>query len=569
MCETHGTPVVRGSQHPRFDEIVTPEALAFVATLDGAFAGRRAELLADRRTRAKDISAGADLDFLPETASIRADPTWKVAAPAPGLKDRRCELLAPASPGTAAHAMNSGASTWLADLEDGVAPSWQNIIDGQITLYDAIRGDLSYKSSDGATLTTEATTEGNGPTIIMRPRGWHLCEKHVTIDGRPISASLFDFGIYFFHNAKRLIENGAGPYFYLPKIESHLEARLWNDVFVLAQRELGIPQGTIRATVLIETLPAAFEMDEILYELRSHCSGLNAGRWDYIFSYVRTFSHRGDEFVLPDREKITMTTPILRSLTELLIATCHKRWAYAIGGPAAVNPTGHDEESRHRALAQVTAEKQREATEGFDGSWVAHPALVETCLAAYRSILGERTDQRSLRRAASVNARDLVSLEGTQQSITLGGVRTNVSVSLRYLAAWVDGKGAITIDNLMEDAATVEISRAQLWQWLHHESQLAEGPRVTRELLDRVIDEEFAKLTRGQDEQTEARYAAAREVLEVTALSEYLPGFFTNYAYVRYLTDRALRMKQPNTREDLRQSEQVATAATGSAGSAA
>ncbi|RNI24300.1 malate synthase A [Flexivirga caeni] len=556
MCETHGSPVVRGTMHPRFDQVVTPEALAFVAVLDGAFAGRRAELLAARRHRAKEIDGGANLDYLPETAAIRADPTWKVAAPGPGLADRRCELIAPASPGTAAHAMNSGASTWLADLEDSVAPSWRNIIDGQITLYDAIRGDLRYESSDGATL----TTTGAGPTIIMRPRGWHLCEKHITIDGRPISASLFDFGLYFFHNAKQLIDNGAGPYFYLPKIESHLEARLWNDVFVLAQRELGIPQGTIRATVLIETLPAAFEMDEILYELRSHCSGLTEGRWDYLFSYVRTFAHRGDEFVLPDRDKLTMTTPFLRALTTLLIATCHKRWAYAISGPAAVNPTGHDEAARHRALAQVTAEKQREATEGFDGSWVAHPAVVETCLAAYRSVLGDRVDQRSLRQAVALPASDLVSLTGVHQTITLGGVRHSVSVSLRYLAAWVGGTGAITIDNLMEDAATVEISRAQLWQWLHHESQLAEGPRVTRELLDRIIDEEIASLTRGQDDVTAARFQAAREVLDFTALSDYLPGFFTNYAYVRYLTEQALRMK-PTSPDDLRQSERVNAAA--------
>jgi len=554
MCETHGTPVVHGTMHPRFEQIVTPEALAFVATLDGAFAGRRAELLAERRRRAKEIDAGANLDFLSETAFIRADPTWKVAAPAPGLRDRRCELVAPATPNTAAHAMNSGASTWLADLEDGVAPSWQNIIDGQITLYDAIRGELRYQSSDGSTL----STEGDGPTIVMRPRGWHLCEKHITIDGRPISASLFDFGLYFFHNANQLIENGAGPYFYLPKIESHLEARLWNDVFVLAQRTLGIPQGTIRATVLIETLPAAFEMDEILYELRSHCSGLAEGRWDYVFSYVRTFAHRGDEFVLPDRDKITMTTPFLRAFTQLLIATSHKRWAYAISGPAAVNPTGHDEESRHRALAKVTAEKQREATAGFDGSWVAHPAVVETCLAAYRNVLGDRTDQRSLRQAVAVSARDLTSLDGIQQTISLNGVRRSVSVSLRYLASWVGGKGAITIDNLMEDAATVEISRAQLWQWLHHESQLAEGPQVTRDLLERVIDEEMTKLTRGQDDVAAARFQAAREVLNFVALSDYLPGFFTNYAYVRYLTEQALRMK-PTSPDDLRQSEKVDT----------
>lgn len=565
MCDTHGTPVVHGTMHPRYDQIVTPEALAFVATLDAAFAGRRAELLAERRRRAKEIDAGADLDFLPETAAIRADPTWKVAAPAPGLTDRRCELVAPASRKTAAHAMNSGASVWLADLEDATAPSWQNLIDGQLTLYDAIRGDLTYEASDGSTL----TTDGDGPTIIMRPRGWHLCEKHITIDGRPISASLFDFGLYAFHNAQQLIAGGAGPYFYLPKIESHLEARLWNDVFVLAQRELGIPQGTMRATVLIETLPAAFEMDEILYELRSHCSGLNAGRWDYIFSYVRTFAHRGDEFVLPDRDKITMTTPFMRAFTQLLVATCHKRWAYAIGGPAAVNPTGHDEDARHRALAQVTAEKQREATEGFDGSWVAHPAVVQTCLAAYQGVLGDRTDQRSLRQAVGVTARDLVSLDGTLQTISLHGVRQNVSVALRYLAAWVGGKGAITIDNLMEDAATVEISRAQLWQWLHHESQLAEGPRVTRELLDRVIDEELARLTRGRDDLTVARYDAAREVLTFGALNDYLPGFFTNYAYVRYLTEQALRMK-PTSQDDLRQSEKVeADSTTGAADPAA
>ncbi|MBB2892433.1 malate synthase A [Flexivirga oryzae] len=552
MCDDHGTPVVRGTMHPRFDQIVTPEALAFVAALDGAFAGRRADLLAERRRRAKEIDAGANLDYLRETASIRADPSWKVAAPAPGLADRRCELVAPASPNTAAHAMNSGASTWLADLEDSVAPSWQNIIDGQLTLYDAIRGDLDYESSDGTAL----TTSGDGPTIIMRPRGWHLCEKHITIDGRPISASLFDFGLYFFHNAKQLIDNGAGPYFYLPKIESHLEARLWNDVFVLAQRTLGIPQGTIRATVLIETLPAAFEMDEILYELRSHCSGLAEGRWDYVFSYVRTLAHRGDEFVLPDREQITMTTPFLRSFTQLLIATSHKRWAYALSGPAAVNPTSHDEAARHRALAKVTAEKQREATEGFDGSWVAHPAVVETCLTAYRNVLGDRTDQRSLRKPAAVSARDLISLDGIQQTISLNGVRRSVSVSLRYLASWVGGTGAITIDNLMEDAATVEISRAQLWQWLHHESQLAEGPHVTRELLDRVIDEELATLTRGQDADTTARFEAAREVLTFGALSDYLPGFFTNYAYVRYLTEQALRMT-PAGPDDLRQSENV------------
>ncbi|MCG8654814.1 malate synthase A [Yimella sp. NH-Cas1] len=553
MNRPNGTPTVRGTMHPRFDEIVTPEALAFVAKLDAEFAGRRAELLQARRQHSRRISQGANLDFLPETASIREDTSWRVADPAPGLEDRRCELVSPANRKMAVHALNSGADIWLADLEDATAPSWKNLVQGQLNLFDAVRGQLSYDESNGERLSVGE----HRPTLVMRPRGWHLCEKHLAVDSRPMSASLVDFGLYFFHNAQKLIDLGAGPYFYLPKIENHHEARLWNDVFVFAQNQLGIPHGTIRATVLIETITAAFEMEEILYELREHCSGLNAGRWDYIFSYVRTFAHRGEEFVLPDRDKITMTTPFMRAYTSLLVSTCHKRGAHAIGGPAAVNPTLQDEERRLRALNVVRAEKEREAAEGFDGSWVAHPALVETCRTAYAAVLGTKHDQRDVQRNVQVTADDLISLDGVQQTISLQGVRTNVSVALRYLASWIGGRGAVAIDTLMEDAATVEISRAQLWQWLFHESQLAEGPFVTRDLLDRVVDEEMTKLTRGLDDRHTERYQQARGVLEETAFGDYLPGFFTTYAYVRYLIDRPLRISGPIDKEDIRQSEMV------------
>ncbi len=559
--QAHGIPTVRGTMHPRFDEIVTPEALAFIATLDSEFAGRRADLLQHRRVQARRVNAGMNLDFLPETAAIREDPDWRVAPIAPGLEDRRCELVSPANRKMAVHALNSGASVWLADLEDATAPSWKNIIGGQLNLFDAVRGQLTYDAAGGETWSVGE----HRPTLVMRPRGWHLCEKHISIDSRPMSASLVDFGLYFFHNARKLIELGAGPYFYLPKIENHLEARLWNDVFVFAQDLLGIPQGTIRATVLIETITAAFEMEEILYELRDHCSGLNAGRWDYIFSYVRTFAHRGEEFVLPDREKITMTTPFMRAYTQLLVNTCHKRGAYAIGGPAAVNPTLQDEERKHRALAVVRAEKEREAAEGFDGSWVAHPALVEICRTAYAAVLGDRPNQLEVQRPAQISATDLVSLDGVQQTISLQGVRTNVSVVLRYIAAWIGGRGAVAIDALMEDAATAEISRAQLWQWLFQESYLAEGPAVTRDLLDRVVDEEMAKLTRGLDDHHSERYQQARGILEETAFGDYLPGFLTTYAYVRHLIDRPLRMSGPLDKQDVRQSEQVGAAAAAGA----
>ena len=541
------SPTVRGTMHPRFDEILTPEAVAFLAKLDGAFAGRRAALLAQRREKARQITNGANLTFRDDTAAIREDDEWQVAPVAAGLADRRVELVSPVTENMSNHAMHSGASTWIADLEDATAPTWFNVLNGQVVLRDAVQRRL-------------ADPQLRQPTLIVRPRAWHLCEKHIVIDSRPIAATLVDFGLFFFHNARDLIAAGHGPYFYLPKIESAEEARLWNDVFTLAQEELGLPTGTIRATVLIETVPAAFEMEEILYELRDHAAGLNAGRWDYIFSYVRTFAGRGDEFVLPDRERITMTTPIMRAFTQLLIATAHRRGTYAIAAPAANNPAIQDEDRRHRVLNVVHSEKEREADEGFDGSWVAHPAMVETVKDAFTRVLGDKLNQvADVQPPLTRDADALVSLDGTISTASLQGVRHNVSVALQYLAAWIDGHGAVTIGEYMEDAATMEICRAQLWQWLKHSTQLAEGPCVTRALLSRVLEEEIVRLKRGADADLALRLDEAHEVLDQAALqTDELPGFFTNYAYVRFLLDEGLRMPEGTHGEDLRQSEHVA-----------
>ncbi|MET3804331.1 malate synthase [Nakamurella sp. UYEF19] len=547
------TPAVRGPQIPRGEEILTPEALAFVATLDGAFAGRRAELLAERRSRAKRISAGETPGFLGSSRSVRADPGWQVAAPGPGLTKRQVEITGPPTRKMAVNALNSGADVWMADLEDSTAPSWENIVSAQLNLFDALRGALSF--TEGG---KHYEVGADHPTVMMRPRGWHLCEKHLTIDGRPLPASLVDFGLYFWHNARTLIESGAGPYFYLPKLESQLEARLWNDVFVMAQDLLGIPQGTIRATVLIETLPAAFEMEEILYELRDHSAGLNAGRWDYIFSYIRTFAHRGPDFVLPDRTQITMTTPFMRAYTELLVATCHRRGAHAIGGMAAFVPNKQDENATKLALAKVRSDKQREAADGFDGSWVAHPGLIPVARTAFGEVLGERAHQIARQRPeVRVQAADLLAIGTAHGEVTMEGLLTNISVALRYLAAWVGGTGAVTIENLMEDAATVEISRAQVWQWIHNDVALAEGPRVTAELVRRLVRDELARLGRDADSQAQQRLEAARDIFEYASLGDTMPGFFTQYAYVKYLLESGLRMTGPLRPEDLRMSERV------------
>jgi malate synthase len=542
------TPTVKGSMHPRFDEILTPEALAFVGKLDAAIAGRRAELLMARDDRQKRITAGEKLDFLPETAHIREDPSWKVAPVAPGLADRRCEITGPPTKKMTVNALNSGASVWMADFEDSTAPSWFNVIDGQINLYDALRGTIDFTDEKGRTYAVGDQT----PTVLVRPRGWRLCEKHLSADGRPLPASVVDFGLFLFHNARWLIETGAGPYFYLPKLESHLEARMWNDLFLRAEELLDLPVGTIRATVLIETFPAAFEMEEILYELREHSAGLNAGRWDYIFSYIKTFAGRGPEFVLPDRSQITMTTPMMRAYTELLVDTCHRRGAQAIGGMAAFVPNRNDETATRDALAKVRADKAREAEDGFDGSWVAHPALVQTCLDAFTGV--PRTEEHW---PAGVTADDLHGLGTTPGAVTISGVRTNISVALRYLNAWVSESGAVAIDNMMEDAATVEISRTQIWQWLRHKVRTAEGlvitPGLVNEIIEHVVDEMHAAAT---DDRGHRHVEEARDVFIEAAMKDELPDFFTPYAYVRYLIERPLQPKGPISRQDLRRSIQ-------------
>ena len=539
---------VKGTMHPRFDEILTPAALAFVAKLDAVVAGRRAELLVARDERQRAITRGEDPDFLAETAEIRDDPSWRVAAVPKALADRRCEITGPPSKKMTVNALNSGASVWMADFEDSTAPSWFNVVDGQLNLYDALRGRIDFTDDSGKRYSVGERT----PTVLVRPRGWRLCEKHLTADGRPLPASVVDFGLFFFHNAAHLVESGAGPYFYLPKLESHLEARLWNDLFVRAQELLDIPVGTIRATVLIETFPAAFEMEEILYELRDHASGLNAGRWDYLFSYLKTFSGRGPDYVLGDRAQITMTTPMMRAYTELLVDTCRRRGAQPIGGMAAFVPTKADEGLGRQALDKVAADKAREADDGFVGSWVAHPALVQTCLEAFTGRAHQDWEQHW---PALVDAAALTAKRGNPAPVTVTGLRTNVSVALRYLTAWVSEQGAVALDGLMEDAATVEISRTQVWQWLRYRVRTAEGLAVTRglvnEILDDVVDHLHAQAT---DERGHRHVDEARDVFVEAAMGEDLPDFFTPYAYVRYLVDRPLQPRGPVTESDLRQS---------------
>jgi len=417
------------------------------------------------------------------------------------------------------NALNSGARVWLADFEDATAPTWDNVMGGQANLVAALDGTIDFTDPRGK----EYALGDQLATIVVRPRGWHLVEKHIVVDGRPISASLVDFGLYFFHCAQRQLDAGLGPYFYLPKLESHREARLWNDVFVFAQNYLGIPQGTIRATVLIETITAAFEMEEILYELRDHSAGLNAGRWDYIFSAIRNFGLRSD-FVLPDRGDVTMTVPFLRAYTELLVSTCHKRGAHAIGGMAAFIPS-RDASVNEVAFAKVRADKDREAGDGFDGSWVAHPGLVDVCERSFTAVLGSRPHQLDrLRPDVGVTADDLLAVDRTPGAVTLAGLRSNVAVALRYFDAWLGGTGAAAIFNLMEDAATAEIARCQVWQWIHHGTPLADGAVVTEDLVRSLVAEEAAGLR-----------PEAVEIFEACALAEDLPAFFTTDAYARYL----------------------------------
>ncbi|GAB3143217.1 malate synthase A [Marisediminicola antarctica] len=518
----------------RYDEILSPEALHFLARLHDQFAGRRHERLAARMHQRKAIDNGRDLKFLPETSAIREDASWRVAGAGPGLEDRRVEITGPTDRKMTINALNSGAKVWLADQEDATSPTWANVIGGQLSLFDAIRGQIDYISDDGKEYKVGEST----PTIVMRPRGWHLVEKHLRFTDRagmraPASGSLVDFGLYFFHNAKELIAGGTGPYFYLPKLENHLEARLWDDVFTFSENALGIPQGTIRATVLIETIPAAFEMEEILFELKDHCAGLNAGRWDYIFSIIKNFRGRGASFVLPDRSRITMTVPFMRAYTELLVSTCHKRGAYAIGGMSAFIPNRRDPEVTARALEQVRDDKRREAADGFDGTWVAHPGLIDAARSEFDAVLGDRPNQLDrLREDVSVSAGDLLNLR-IQGEVTDVGVRANVSIAVRYLESWLRGVGAAAIDNLMEDAATAEISRSQLWQWIHQRVVTAEGNRITVKSVDAILAEVVAGLDRSPGD----RFDAAIEVFREVTLEEDFPTFLTLGAYARYLIE--------------------------------
>ncbi len=481
-----------GPNTDRFGEVLTADAVEFLGAVHREFDSRRRDLLEARATRYQELAHGATLDFLAETKAVREDDSWKVADPAPGLRDRRVEITGPTDAKMTINALGSGAKVWLADHEDANTPLWENMVQGQLNLRDAIAGTLEFTTPEG-----KHYALGDDPaTIVVRPRGWHLPEKHVLVDGERMSGSLFDFGLYFFHCAKPQLERGSGPYFYLPKMESHLEARLWNDVFVFAQDRLGIPQGTIRATVLIETYPAAFEMEEILYELRDHSAGLNAGRWDYMFSVIKCFRTRGKDFLLPDRNSVTMTVPFMRAYTELLVRTCHKRGAHAIGGMAAFIPS-KDEKTNEQAFSKVRDDKTREAGDGFDGSWVAHPGMVDLCAEVFTSVLGDRPDQRDkLRDDVDVSAEQLLDVASTPGEVTEAGLRGNISVGLQYLEAWLRGRGAVGINNLMEDAATAEISRSQVWQWLHNETVLADGKTVTRDLVERLIDEETPRRRR-------------------------------------------------------------------------
>jgi malate synthase len=531
---------VTGPLADRYDEILTDDALDFISQLHARFSGPRHTRLADRMQRRYDFGNGRDFAFLEPTAAIREDTSWRVAGAGPGLEDRRVEITGPTDRKMAINALNSGANVWLADLEDATSPTWANIIEGQLSLFDALRGQLSFESPEGKLYSvTGAGPDDTTPTIVMRPRGWHLVEKHLKYTdragvGMAASASLVDFGLYFFHNAQLLIDGGRGPYFYLPKIESHLEARLWNEVFTFSEEHLGLEHGTIRATVLIETIAAAFEMDEILYELRDHCAGLNAGRWDYIFSIIKNYRGRGQWYVLPDRASITMTVPFMRAYTELLVATAHKRGAHAIGGMSAFIPNSRNPEVTAAALTKVSADKKREAGDGFDGTWVAHPGLIATARAEFDAVLGEKPNQlERLRDDVQVTAAQLLDIRSAGGQVTDSGVRDNVAIAVRYIESWLRGVGAAAIDNLMEDAATAEISRSQIWQWIHQDTVTAEGTTISREFVEGLLTEVIATLPRDASD----RVDDAVEVFRTVALREEFPTFLTISAYTRFLVE--------------------------------
>jgi malate synthase len=521
---------VTGGPVDRGDEILTPDAVEFVARLQRQFGPVRDHLLAARRARRAEIARTGRLDFLRETQAIR-DGDWTVAGTAPGLVDRRVEMTGPTDRKMTINALNSGAKVWLADLEDANTPHWSNVVSGQVNLHEAIRGTIEYTSPEGKRYAID--DDVSTPTIVMRPRGWHLDERHVLVDGKPAVGALVDFGLYLFHNARELLDRGRGPYFYLPKLESHLEARLWEDVFTFAESARGLRHGTIRATVLIETITAAFEMDEILYELRDHAAGLNAGRWDYLFSIIKNFRDAGPDFVLPDRGSVTMTAPMMRAYTELLVKTCHRRNAFAMGGMAAFIPSRRDSEVNERAFAKVRDDKEREAADGFDGSWVAHPDLVPVCQEIFDRVLGSEPNQIPRQRPdVDVAAADLLAISATGGQVTAEGVRENIVVALQYLTAWLGGLGAVGINNLMEDAATAEISRSQLWQWTHNGTVLASGETVTADWVRSVVEAEYATLAERLDSDADRhRLQQARSLFEQVSLDDDFVDFLTLPAY--------------------------------------
>ncbi|MER7951635.1 malate synthase A [Streptomyces sp. NPDC096079] len=525
--------VVDAEPLPRQEEVLTEAALAFVAELHRRFTPRRDELLARRAERRAEIARTSTLDFLPETAAIRADDSWKVAPAPAALNDRRVEITGPTDRKMTINALNSGARVWLADFEDASAPTWENVVLGQVNLIDAYTRNIDFTDPrSGKSYALKPADQL--ATVVMRPRGWHLEERHLTFDGRPVPGALVDFGLYFFHNAQRLIDLGKGPYFYLPKTESHLEARLWNDIFVFAQDYVGIPQGTVRATVLIETITAAYEMEEILYELRDHAAGLNAGRWDYLFSIVKNFRDGGAEFVLPDRNAVTMTAPFMRAYTELLVRTCHKRGAHAIGGMAAFIPSRKDAEVNKVAFEKVKADKDREAGDGFDGSWVAHPDLVPIAMASFDAVLGDKPNQKDrLREDVSVAPGDLIAIDSLDAKPTYDGLRNAVQVGVRYIEAWLRGLGAVAIFNLMEDAATAEISRSQIWQWINAGVVFENGETATPELARKVAAEELAAIRAeiGEEAFTAGKWQQAHDLLLHVSLDADYADFLTLPAY--------------------------------------
>jgi malate synthase len=516
---------IRGPVPPPYAEILTPEACAFLAGLFRKFEGRRQELLRSRAALQLELDAGVLPDFLTSTRAIR-EGTWKVAAAPADLLDRRTEITGPVDRKMVINALNSGAKVFMADFEDATSPTWENLLDGHINLRDAVRRTISFTSPEGKAYQLNPKTA----TLLVRPRGWHLPEKHVLLDGKPVSGSLFDFGLYFFHNARELLVRGSGPYFYLPKMEGHLEARLWNDVFVHSQAALGIPQGSIRATALIETILATFEAEEILYELRDHASGLNCGRWDYIFSCIKKL-HQRKNYIFPDRTQITMTAPFMRAYCLYVIKVCHRRGAHAMGGMAAQIPIKNNPAANDEALAKVLADKEREATDGHDGTWVAHPGLVPVALKAFDKHMPGPNQVARLREDVNVTAADL--LAPPPGTITDAGIRTNFSVGIQYLEAWFGGSGCVPLYNLMEDAATAEISRAQLWQWLHCGGKLADGTPITTSHYDMLLGEVIAKIETevGMDRYSHGHYRTAAHLFIEMVKSPTLDEFLTLPAY--------------------------------------